>query len=84
MPIPTAEKMIHFSGDSSEPLSSLICFFDSGTAKVNPNGGGGHAAPGSTSTLCLSPVHHTPLQKWEVEDAGGQGGRKGLFWRWGE
>ena len=71
------EIFIHLSGTSSDPLSLLIQFFGSDTSKVEPGGGGGSYDPGSTSSMCLSLVHHTPLQKRGVEDANNQGGIKG-------
>ena len=40
------ENLIHLSGESSESLSSLIHFFGSDTAKVDPCGWGGLAVPG--------------------------------------
>ena len=56
----------------------------SDTSKVDPGSGGGSSDPGSMSSLCLSPVHHTTFQKREVEDSGGQVVRKGQIRRWGE
>ena len=53
-----------------------IWFPSSYRAKVEPGGRGGRDSPGSTSSLCLSPVKCTPLQKRYVGDAGGQGGSK--------
>ena len=70
------ENLIHLSGASSEPSSSLIRFYGSDMAKVDPGDGGGSAAPVSTSALCLSLVQRSPLRKMEVEDTGNQGGRK--------
>ena len=71
------ENLIHVSGVSSEPSSLLIRFYGSDTSKVGPGGGGVRASSVSTSDLCLSPVQNAPLQKREVEDADGQGKRKG-------
>ena len=70
-------KLSHLSGALSDPSSSLIKFYGSDTSKVGPGGGGVRASLVSTSDLCLSPVQNAPLQKREVEDADGQGKRKG-------
>ena len=79
-----SENFSQLSGASSEPLSPLIRFNGSDKANVDPGGGGGCAAPGSTSALCLTPVQCTTFQKRYLEDDGGQGGSKGQVGRWGE
>ena len=70
------DKLIHFSGASSELSTLLVQFYGSDTANIDPGDGGGCASPESTSSLCLSPLHHTAFQKTEMEGAGRQGVRK--------
>ena len=70
------ESLIYLSGELSDQYSLLIQFYNSDKDKFDPGGGGVCADPVSTSNLCLSPVHHTPLLKRELEDAGSQGGIK--------
>ena len=65
-----AEDLINLSWASSEPSPLLILCSGNDTAKVEPGGGGGHADLVSMSSLPLSPVERTPLQKSEVEDSG--------------
>ena len=44
--IPVADNLSRFSGASSYPLSLLIRYSGSDTAKFYPGGGSGRAAPG--------------------------------------
>ena len=46
-----AENLTHLSGASSEPFSSLILFYVSDRAKVDPGSGVGHADLVSMSAL---------------------------------